>query len=176
MSLYKGLNKGFLNVLYKNIFWIYCIQNIFSDFQIFCSMVFIGDFLKGSVEKSFCTRVYAMGCTRVYAMGCTRVCNPDIQSGHTIRTYNPDIDLWSNTPTFIDIEKWVGHWVIGLFCNSFVNCKKRIVIGWFRSTSSGSHSTRNASIHYNDSFDMCPFIFRLFLRTYLSQTSLRPSS
>jgi hypothetical protein len=34
----------------------HCIQNIFSDFQIFCSMVFIGDFLKGPVEKSFWTR------------------------------------------------------------------------------------------------------------------------
>jgi hypothetical protein len=31
-------------------------------------------------------------------------------------------------------------------------------------------------LHYNDLFDMCPFIFRLFHRTYPSQPSLCPSS
>jgi hypothetical protein len=51
-NLINGLYKGLYKVLYKNIF---CIQNIFSTFQIFYSMVFIVNFLKGYVEK----RVYA---------------------------------------------------------------------------------------------------------------------
>jgi hypothetical protein len=44
----QGFEQGLCKALYKNIF---CIQNIFSTFQIFYSMVFIVDFLKGTVEK-----------------------------------------------------------------------------------------------------------------------------
>ncbi len=121
-----------------------------------------------------------MGWTRGLCNGLNKgLCNGLNNSLYIIRTYNPDIDLWSNTPTFIDIEKWVGHWVIGLFCNSCQlqkkNCHWVVSIHLLRDqlvrfhyatttltslggfdppppTLIGTHPLR-----FNDSFDMCPF-------------------
>jgi hypothetical protein len=54
---------------------------------------------------------------------------------------------------------------------------KKIVIGWFRSTSPDTEVAGTLPLRHNDSFDMCPpSASNFFHRTYLSQTSLCPSS
>jgi len=52
MSLYKSFEMVF-EMFSARIYFETLHTNTFSTFQIICSMVFIGHFLKGSVEKPF---------------------------------------------------------------------------------------------------------------------------
>ena len=49
------------------------------------------------------------------------------------------------------------------------------VIGWFRSTSSDAEVVSTLPLRYNDSFDMCPFVFYKTFPSHISVTDFTVS-
>ena len=148
-----GLNNGFE----QEYFGIYVHINIFQIVRFLCSIVFMFVFLRDLQRNFFnkgfsqwvsamvstrvsamvSTRVSAMVSTRVSAMVSTRVSAMVSTRGisNIIRTNIPDTFF-----TYIDIQKWVGHCVIGLRekkTNSlfhhyyFANCQNFLFNGFY---------------------------------------------